>query len=187
MQGEIQMKIDIIRQMIKTRQRSFICIFILMAVDLGLFLYSALYQEPRLADLQRKWSGKRVEAAAAPPLDPAAIYRQGTADLKSWRGRISPKKDFAGFIGELFETAVNNSLRVGAITYKPTTIKGENLLAYSIGFNVSGKYAAIKSFIADIERFRQIAVIDTLSLNGKADEEIVDMRLQLTAYFRVEG
>ncbi|MGA2151044.1 MAG: type 4a pilus biogenesis protein PilO [Geobacteraceae bacterium] len=61
------------------------------------------------------------------------------------------------------------------------------MLAYSIGFNVSGKYAAIKSFIADIERLRAIAVINNISLNGKAAEESVDMKLQLTAYFRVEG
>jgi type IV pilus assembly protein PilO len=181
------MKIDIIRQILKARQKSFICIAILIMANLGLFLFSSAYLEPQLADLQRKWSEKRLQAAAGPPLDPAAIYRQGTADLKSWRERISSKKEFTGFIGELFETAGNNSLRVGAITYKPTPIKGENLLAYSIGFNVSGKYAAIKSFIADVERLRQIAVIDNLSLNGKADEEYVDMRLQLTAYFRVEG
>ena len=181
------MKIDIILQILKTRPKSFVCIAILIAANFGLYLFSALYQEPRLADLQRKWSEKRLEAASAPPQDPAAIYRQGTADLKSWRERIPPKREFAAFIGELFETAVNNSLSVGAITYKPTQIKGENLLAYTIGFNVSGKYAAIKSFIADIERLRQIAVIDNLSLSGKADEEFVDMRLQLTAYFRVEG
>lgn len=180
------MKIDIIRQIIKARQKSFICIAVLILANLGLYLFSSAYLEPRLVDLQRTWSEKRLQAAR-PPMDPAAIYRQGSADLKSWRGRISPKREFARFIGELFETAVNNSLRVGAITYKPTPIKGEKLVAYSIGFNVSGKYAAIKSFIADIERLREIAVIDNLSLNGKADEEFVDMRLQLTAYFRVEG
>jgi type IV pilus assembly protein PilO len=181
------MKTDIFRQILKSRQKSFICISILIVANLGLYVFSSAYLEPQLADLQRKWSEKRAQAAAEPAMDAAAIYRQGTADLKTWRARISPKREFAGFIGELFETAVNNSLKVGAITYKPTLIKGENLLAYSIGFNVSGKYAAIKSFIADIEKYREIAVIDDISLNGKSDEELVDMRLQLTAYFRVEG
>jgi type IV pilus assembly protein PilO len=181
------MKTDIFRQILKSRQNSFICISILIVANLGLYVFSSAYLEPQLADLQRKWSEKRAQAAAEPAMDAAAIYRQGTADLKTWRARISPKREFAGFIGELFETAVNNSLKVGAITYKPTLIKGENLLAYSIGFNVSGKYAAIKSFIADIEKYREIAVIDDISLNGKSDEELVDMRLQLTAYFRVEG
>jgi len=181
------MKTDIFRQILKTRQKSFICISILVMANLALYLFSSVYLEPRLADLQRKWSEKRVQSAAEPAMDAAAIYRNGTADLKTWRARISPKKEFAGFIGELFETALNNSLKVGAISYKPTPIKGENLLAYSIGFNVSGKYAAIKSFIADIERLRAIAVIDNISLNAKSDEEFVDMRLQLTAYFRVEG
>ncbi len=120
-------------------------------------------------------------------MDSADVYRQGTADLATWRARIYPKKEFARFIGEIFETATNNSLKVGAITYKPQQVKGEDLLAYSFGFNVSGKYAAIKSFIADIQRLREIAVIDNISLSGKATEESIEMRLQLTAYFRVEG
>lgn len=128
----------------------------------------------------------RMQAAASNTLDAASVFRQGKSDLETWRERISPKRDFAAFIGELFETATNNNLKVGAITYKPGPVKGEDLLAYSIGFNVSGKYAAIKSFISDIESFKRIAVIDNIALSGKSDEEAVDMRVQMTAYFRGE-
>ncbi|HEX9024027.1 MAG TPA: type 4a pilus biogenesis protein PilO, partial [Geobacteraceae bacterium] len=94
---------------------------------------------------------------------------------------------FARFIGDIFETATNNSLKVGAITYKPAPLKDEGLLAFSVDFNVSGNYAQIKSFISDLERLREIVVINNLFLSGKNTEESVGMKVQLTAYFRVEG
>jgi type IV pilus assembly protein PilO len=181
------MNISMLRQIITARRNSFIAISVLILINIGLYLYSSTYLGPRVAFLQNKWSEKRLLAAGGAVIDTAAVYRQGTADLAAWRARIYPKKEFSRFIGELFETATNNTLKVGAITYKPQPVKGEDLLAYSIAFNVSGKYAAIKSFIADIERLHEIAVIDNISLNAKTTEETIDMRLQLTAYFRVEG
>jgi type IV pilus assembly protein PilO len=180
------MRTELFRQILMTRRKSFVIIAVLVVLNIGLFAYSSAYLEPQLTGLQQKWSEMRRQAAAGALIDPASVYRQGRTDLENWRARISPKKEFASFIGELFETATNNSLRVGAITYKPGQVKGEELLAYAIGFNVSGKYAAIKSFIADLEKLKEIAVIDNISLNGKSDEESVDMRVQMTAYFRGE-
>lgn len=181
------MNFTVLRQIIRARRNSIIAISVLILINIGLFIYSSAFLGPEVMSLQSKWSEKRLLAAGETVMDSADVYRQGIRDLAAWRGRIYLKKDFARFIGELFESATNNTLKVGAITYKPQPVKGENLLAYSIGFNVSGNYAAIKSFIADIERLRQITVIDNISLNGKTTEESVDMKLQLTAYFRVEG
>jgi len=181
------MNIKLLWLNVKTRQKSFICVSILITINIGLYIYSSAYLEPNLVALQKEWSGKRVLAFGGTVQDTASIYRKGTSDLAIWRERIYPKKEFARFIGDLFETATNNTLTVGAINYKPEPIRDEKLLAYSIGFNVSGKYAAIKSFIADLERLRAMAVINNISLNGKASEESVDMKLQLTAYFKVEG
>jgi len=181
------MKLTMLRQIINSRRNSFIAISVLILINFGLYFYSFAYLGPRLASLEKKWSEKRVLAAEGAVLDEAAIFRQGTTDLAALRTRIYPKKDFTRFIGEIFETATNNTLKIGSITYKPQPVKGEDLLAYSIGFNVSGKYAAIKSFIADIERLREIAVIDNISLSGKTTEESIEMKLQLTAYFRMEG
>jgi len=181
------MNFTMLRQIIKARRNFLIAICVLILINIGLYIFSSAYLEPRVASLQNIWSEKRLLAAKGAVMDSAAAYRQGTADLATWRARIYPKKEFARFIGEIFETATNNSLKVGAITYKPQHVKGEDLLAYSIGFNVSGKYAAIKSFIADIQRLREIAVIDNIALSGKTAEESIEMRLQLTAYFRVEA
>jgi Tfp pilus assembly protein PilO len=181
------MNFTMLRQIIKVRRNFLIAISVLILINIGLYIFSSAYLGPQAASLQNKWSEKRLLAARGTVMDSAAVYRQGTADLAVWRARIYPKKEFARFIGEIFETATNNSLKVGAITYRPQQVKGEDLLAYSFGFNVSGKYAAIKSFIADIQRLREIAVIDNIALSGKATEESIEMKLQLTAYFRLEG
>jgi type IV pilus assembly protein PilO len=138
----------------KARRNCFIAILILILMNIGLFFFYLAYLEPGLTGLQAKWSEKRLLDASGKPIDTASVYRQGTADLAAFRERIPRKREFAAFIGDLFETATDNSLKVGAISYKPEMIKGEMLLAYSVGLNVAGKYAAIKSFISDIERHR---------------------------------
>ena len=181
------MNLSLIRQIFFARRGFFIAILVMVPIIFSLYLFDTAYLEPHLASIQHEWSEKRVHAAMQGTMNAAAVYRQGNSDLAVWRERIYPKKDFARFIGDLFETASNNSIRVGTINYKPEVIKGEGLIAYSIGLNVSGRYAAIKSFIGDIERLREIAVINNISLNGKTTEESIEMKLQLTAYFRMEG
>jgi type IV pilus assembly protein PilO len=177
-----------IGQILRARPKSFIFIAALVLANVGLYVYVSAYQVPRLAALQSAWFEKRRSVDRSSLKNAAAIYRQGTADLTTWRSRIAPKKDFARVVGDIFETAASNSLKVGGVTYKPFPIKDENLLAYSIGFNVSGKYAAAKSFLADMMRFRDIMTIDNVSLNSSSGvEESVDLKVQLTVYFRTEG
>ncbi len=182
------MTVKSIEQIFRARMKSFVFIAVLVLANAGLLVYISVYQAPRLAALQNAWFEKRRAAEKGTFKDAAVIYRQGTADLATWRARIAPKKDFARLVGEVFEIAASNSLKVGGVSYKPTPIKDENLLAYSIGFNVSGKYAAIKSFLADLMQSREIITIDTVTLNSSgATEESVGLKVQLTAYFRTEG
>ncbi|KAF0218294.1 MAG: hypothetical protein FD174_3047 [Geobacteraceae bacterium] len=183
------MNIKFIEDLFKARRKSFLVILVLALVDTGLYIYASAYQTPHLAALQNEWFEKRRLAGGGVAQDAATVYRQGTKDLAAWNARIFSKKEFARFVGELFEAAANNALTVGGVTYKPEPIKDEkNLLAFSIVFNVSGKYAAVKSFIADLARLREIVIIENIALNNsKLTEESVSMKLQLTAYFRMEG
>ncbi len=182
------MTVKFIEQILRARLKAFIFTAILVLVNVGLYAYVSVLQVPRMAALQNAWFEKRRTAEKGASTDKAAIYSQGTADLAKWRARIAPKRDFARMVGELFETAAGNSLVVGRVSYKPMPIKDENLLAYTIDFDVSGKYAGIKSFLADLMRSREIMTIDNVALNGSTGpEESVDLRVQLTAYFRTEG
>lgn len=181
------MNVKVIKELIKAQPGTFILVIALLLANLCLYLYASLYQTPRLEGLQSKWFEKRKSATGGAVLDSAVAYRQGENDLKAWRARIIPKRGFARFLGSLFETAANNSLAFKGVSYKASQIKDENLAAYSLDFNVTGKYGAVKSFIADLGRMREIMTIDNISLNNsKATEDAVALKVQLTLYLRME-
>ena len=182
------MNIKAVKEIIKARPKTFILICALFLLNICFYLYAAVYQKPRLESLQAQWLEKRKSAADAAVAGILSGYQQGEGDLKAWRARIIPKKEFAKFVGSLFETAASNSLAFKGVSYKVSQIKDENLAAYSLDFNVTGKYAAIKSFISDIGRMREIITIDNISLNnGSETEDTVALKLQMTVYLRMEG
>ncbi|RII27039.1 MAG: hypothetical protein CXR31_07185 [Geobacter sp.] len=171
---------------VKSRPKSLAVVLLLVILNCGLFFYSAYSQQPRLQNLRQQWTEKR--RAGGGVRDVAGIYRQGTGDIATWRGRITPKKDFARLIGTLFDMASSSSLKVGAVSYRPVPVKQDNLLAFSISFSASGKYAAVKSFIADLMRTKEILILDNIKLSStKTTEEAIDMKIELTAYFKTEG
>lgn len=181
-------KYKFILETIRARRKPVIFMAVLLLLNVCSYLYLTIYQEPLLESLQNNWFEKRQKISSMAVVDPAMVYEQGTRDLKAWASRIPPKKDFARFLGDLFETAASNNLSVKSVTYKPNLIKDEGLLAYTIGFSVSGNYAAVKSFISDIARSRQIVTIENLSLNNSSStQEAIELKLQLITYLRVEG
>lgn len=180
------MNIKLIKEILKAQPKTFIVIGALISVNIGIYLYASFYQIPRLEELQSSYFSKRRPAGER-ALDTASVYRQGEEDLKAWRARIIPKKGFAAYLGSLFETAANNSLAPKGMSYKITQLKDESLIAYTMDFNVTGKYGAVKRFIADLGRMREIMTIDNISLsNSKATEDAVALKVQLTVYLRPE-
>ena len=171
---------------VKSRPKSLAVVLLLVMLNGGLFFYNAYSHQPRLQNLRQQWAEKR--RAGVGVRDAAGIYRQGTGDLATWRGRIALKKDFARVIGTLFDMASSSSLKVGAVSYRPVPVKQDNLLAFTISFSASGKYAAVKSFIADLMRTKEILTLDNVTLSStKTTEEAIDMKIELTAYFKTEG
>ena len=184
------MNVTVMKAIIKAQPKTFILIFVLALSNTGLFVYASAYQTPRLESLQSAWSEKRKSATApdGAVLDTAYLYRQGENDLKAWRARILQKKEFARFVGSLFETAASNSLAFKGVSYRASQLADENLVTYALDFNVTGKYGAVKSFIADLERMREMMTIDNVSLTtSKATEDAVALKVQMTVYLRMEG
>jgi len=175
----------VIKEIVSMQSKAFIVIGVLLLLNLCLYLYSAVYQLPRIERLQSNWFEKRKAMTDGTALDISAEYRKGEEDLKAWRARILPKKKFPGFIGNLFDLAEDNSLAIKGISYKSTELKNESLAAYTIDFSVSGKYAAVKSFISDIQRLHEMITIDNVSLSsGKNTEDSVALKMQMTVYLR---
>jgi type IV pilus assembly protein PilO len=181
------MNIMIVKEVIKIQPRTFILIVVLFLVNISFYLFSAVYQKPRFESLQNQWFDKRKIATGGAVPDTTAVYQQGVKDLKTWRERIIPKKGFAGFIGRLFEAAANNSLSFKGVSYKVLQLKEPGLAAYALDFSVAGKYAAVKSYLSDIERMPEIIAIENISLNNKnSTEDAIDLKVQLTVYLRLE-
>jgi type IV pilus assembly protein PilO len=155
-------------------------------VNVGLVVYLRLVQEPSLARLHGEWTSKRSLGAGGDGTV-ASVYSRGIADLASYRERIPLKKEFTRLMMGIFEEAANNGLKVQGITYKPETLKDENLVVYGVSMSLGGKYAGVKSFISDLQCMSEIVTIDSLSLSsGSATEESVNLKMQLSVYLQPE-
>ena len=182
------MNVKLVLEYIKAAPKWFVLIGVLLAVNISLYLYTSLYQQRGIESLQKAWFQNRDTASGRGDATVATIYRQGEIDLKEWRSRILPKKDFARFVAGLFETVGHNSLSCKGITYHVSQVKAEDLIAYTLSLNVTGKYAGIKGFISDIGRKKEILSIDNISLsNVDANGDAVDLKLTVTVYLRPEG
>jgi type IV pilus assembly protein PilO len=170
---------------LRLNKRLLIAAGLLALVTLGLFVTVGSYQAPAIADAQVKWNDLRRRAAAAGRGDVTSAYKQGQIDLRTLTERIPLKRQFPQVLGDLMEAAASNGVVAGALTYKPELVKGENLLAYALTMKISGRYAAVKSFLADLLNTRELIVVDGFSLsNSDPFEEDVSMDLRLTVYLR---
>lgn len=173
--------LEILRQ--KWRLLSVILTLLVANVVLGVFV--SAYQLPSLEDLQTKWAGLRLQAARAGQTDPVALHRQGAADLEKLKTRTPEKRQFARVLSDLLEAAASSSVEVGTISYKPVEVKGEALLSYQLSLSVSGRYAAVKSYLADLQKNPELLVVDTVAFsNSDLFVEKVVMDLRITVYLR---
>jgi type IV pilus assembly protein PilO len=172
---------EIVRQ--KWRQLSIVLILIVLNLILAFFV--SAYQLPTLADLQTKWSNLRNQSARSGKVDVATLHQQGILDLEKLKSQIPEKRDFARVLSDLLESASSNAVSIGTISYKPVVIKEEALLSYQLTIAVSGSYAAVKSFLAELQNNSELLVVDTVSFsNNDLFLENVVMNLQTTVYLR---
>ena len=171
-------------EIVKARLKSIIVLGVLLVLNIVLGLYSLIWQAPRNEALQiRRNEQQRLLASGGG--DISAVYRQGTADLVAFHAMVPPRKSFARVVGEILEMAHNSGLTVSGITYKPNPVASGGLIDYALGFSVVGKYAGVKSYFADLQRLKEMVVVDQFSLaGGRTTEEIVDLKLNLTVYLQ---
>jgi type IV pilus assembly protein PilO len=176
-----QYYIEIVRQ--KWRILSVILTLLLLNVTLGVVI--SAYQLPSIASLQTTWSNLRRQTARAGVVDAATLQQQGSADLEKLKQRIPEKREFARVLSELLESAASSAVEVGAISYTPLLIKEEKLLSYQLSLSVSGRYAAVKSFLSDIQNNQELIVVDSVAFtNSDLFDENVTMALRITVYLR---
>lgn len=175
----------IVIEILRTKKFALAIIVLLILLNAAMMTLAGSYQTKALAAAQEKWSDLRRQAAAAGKADAAARYRQTAADLENLKTRIPARREFARVLSDLFESASTSGVTTGAVSYKPQKVKDEALLSYQLSFSVSGSYAAVKSYLADLQNYPELIVIDNLSLsNADPFVENVTMDLGLTVYLR---
>ncbi len=174
-------------QIVSQRRIPLVAITILLVLNFVVYGYLSVYQRPALDRAREEWFVKRRTAAGDRDQSRPTLYAQGRKDLDEWRGRIVAKKDFAPFLSRLFDLTGRHDLQLAGITYKPTLEKESALASYVIGFSVKGKYSGVKSFLSDVMVLRDMVVVDSVSFNSaKATEEQVELKMQLTSYFKMD-
>jgi len=182
------MNFEMLREIIAVRRKSFGLLALFLLLDLSLVLTLSLWQQPELEKTQNDWFAKRDALAHGVDRGVSDRYQEAERDLAQFQTRIIDKKDFAGFLSELFGMARSNSLGLKGINYKPTPTKEPGIISYAIGFDVIGKYAGVKSFIADLARFPKIVTLDSIALgNTSPTAESVNLRVQMTVFLKTEG
>jgi len=173
------------REILVQKRTPLVAIAVLLVVNIALAVVAGAYQAPLLNALQTKWSELRRRAALQGRADADTVYRQGKGDLEKLAQRIPAKTQFPRVIGDLLDTAAANGVVTGGVTYRPLEIKDEHLLSYTLSLTVGGRYAAIKSFLADVQKSRDLVVIDSVALNNNDPyEEAVVLELHVTVYLR---
>jgi len=172
-------------EIIRQKWRLLSIILTLLLLNLALFAVVSVYQLPSLADLQTKWSSLRSQTARAGLVNAATLHHQGSVDIEKLKTRIPEKREFARVLSELLESAASSAVEVGSISYRPVQLKEEALLSYQLSFSVSGRYAAVKSYLSDLLKTPELIVVDSVAFsNNDLFVENVVMDLRITVYLR---
>jgi len=177
---------QVILEIIRQRKRTFTVVLVLLVLNIAVLVFLKAYMASAISAAQTSWGDLRRRAAVAGQNDASTIYRRGKADLEQLRTHIPPKSQFPRLLGGIFDTAASDGVRVGTITYKPMVVKETpGLLSYGLSLSVGGAYAAVKNFLADMQKNSELIVIDGMSMaNNDPYEENVVMDLHVTVYLQ---
>jgi type IV pilus assembly protein PilO len=185
MQGGSAMN-QVLRELLIQKRRLLIAVAVLLVLNIGLFIAINAYLAPAIISAQTAWNDLRQRVAVAGRADVASVYRRGSDDLKKISTRVPVKRQFARVLGDILDSAASSGVVTGAVSYKPQVVKGqEQLLVYSLSMSVSGSYAAVKSFLGDLQKNGELIVMDGISLaNSDLFEENVVMEIHVSIYLQ---
>jgi type IV pilus assembly protein PilO len=170
----------------REKRRTLFVVLVLLLLNIALYAVTVGYLEPKIVASQDSWNALRQRVAVAGKADVATVYQRGVDDMKKLLLRVPAKRQFPRVLGDILDAAASSAVVTGNVSYKPQAVKGkEDLLAYGVSMSVGGSYAAVKSFLGDLQKNSEMIVIDSINLS-KSDlyEENVVMDLRLTIYLQ---
>jgi type IV pilus assembly protein PilO len=187
MQGGAAMK-QAFQELLRQKRRMLIALAVLLLLNIGLYSANSSYLSAAIITSQASWNNLRQRVAVAGKADVASVYRRGIDDLNKVTTKIPTKRQFAGVLGDILDSAATSGVTTGAVSYKPQVVKGQDLLVYTVSLSVTGSYAAVKSFIGDLQKSRELIVVDSINLsNSDLFEENVNLDVHLSIYLQGKG
>jgi type IV pilus assembly protein PilO len=184
MQGGAAMN-QAFQELFRQKRTLLISLAVLLVLNIGLYVANSAYLAPAIISSQASWNDLRQRVAVAGRSDVASVYRRGNDDLKKISTRVPAKRQFVRVLGDILDSAASSGVVTGSVSYKPQPVKGQDLLIYTVSMSVSGSYAAVKSFLGDIQKNSELVVVDSINLsNGDLFEENVVMDIHLSIYLQ---
>lgn len=176
----------------RTNRKVPVALVILCALNIVVYLLVTGIYENRAEQLERQYISQQSEVRKAEQggrmaESPLVVYARGNRDLQVFYQAIPSKRELTGLIGEIFNLATSSGLKIDRISYKPEQMGEMNLLQYGLNFNVTGDYDQVKKFTHKIEQSNRLLTIDKMSLNSGQQGGEVDLKLNLTTFFRAES
>ncbi|MDA8430700.1 MAG: type 4a pilus biogenesis protein PilO [Geobacteraceae bacterium] len=173
------------RELYSQKRRLLIALAILLVCNIALYIANDAYFAPKIISSQASWNDLRQRVAVAGRDDVTSVYQRGIDDLKKLSARIPLKRQFPRVLGDILDSAVSSGVVTGTVSYKPNTVKGHELLDYTVSMTVNGSYAAVKSFLGDLQKNSDLIVVDGITLsNSDLFEENVTMEIHLSIYLQ---
>lgn len=169
-----------------------VLLLVLFTGSIALFVVNQQLISPGVAALERDYidlqqRSKQARQLKAAADNPMSVYQRGKADLDRFMAMIPAQQQFTALVAELFKMSEAAGLEISSVNYQPKELKDQQLLQYGLSFSVTGQYAQLKKFIAQIETSNRIVAIESIALRGKPeDDRGVSLQLQLVTFFKAD-
>ncbi len=111
-------------------------------------------------------------------------YREAQEDLQKIRSRLIRRKEFAGIVTTLSETARSHQLSLPAVDYQPESLDTKSSLSrVGLSFRVIGGYRNVREFLYDIENRKLSLLVDDVTIT-KPDRAELELAVRMSAYLQ---
>ena len=175
-----------LKELFQQKRRPIIALVVLLLLNIGLYVAVNAYLAPAIVTSQATWNDLRQRVAVVGKADVASVYSRGTDDLKKLSTKVPVKRQLPRVLGDILDSAASSGVITGAVNYRPQVVKGrDDLLVYDVSMTVSGSYAAVKSFLGDLQKNSEMVVVDSINLaNTDLFEENVVMAVHVSIYLQ---
>ncbi len=161
-----------------------ICLF-LMIFNIAVYIVVIKNQRKEIINLQDRYTAERKKSVSLSRKNDAVIrYYKAKESLTVFREKLPAMETIADQVRQIKDIVNRHGLSAEKMTFKPDREKTFKLWKYTASFTVSGTYAKLKTFLADVQNLHSIFCIEDLSLSRFDDTKRVKMRLRIATYCR---